>query len=622
MKPYILRADITVTGPSAGVLHFATRGYGTTAAHAALPNTWFDGRLVQPLRLRRSMFGERRAYGDFNVDTGDVVLQNSDGALDHLRLCGFDAQKIKIVRVDPADLDSEETVFEGVMEDALLNESELRILVRDLSYLFDRPLQPTKYAGTNVLPNGLEGTANDLKGKPKPIRWGALFNFEPDLVNTSRDIYQLHDVALGTGYTMTVYDKRVALAAGILRTLADMQNGAVPFTVSAIDTATDIITFTGVHSFLNGEPVHVASTGGLPGGVLDSQYYYARSTAADKITLHPTEADALANTNIVNITSAGSGAITIARNRTPYGRYDWCSDGAGSYIRTGLRAARLTMDLTNPSPSGSSNWYAILSDLLNRYTTAILDNQVTSTYSVIGVNWTEEMTVLQAIRDILRNIGATCHRYPYDVPVPPTQALTVRRLQAPAASAVFELNRNNIIAGTLKKIRPADGERGIPPWRVNVNYKRNWTVMSASELVGTAPAEITFAAQAYRTAKAENAGVTVIYPAAPELLLDTNLSTEADGIAHATYMRDLHATTVPRQMFSVEVALQPDQGPGLMDFTFLSLPSPFIRGLMLGDTVLLTYPRFDLDAGQYFVVIGYELDFAAAANRALLILWG
>lgn len=59
-----------------------------------------------------------------------------------------------------------------------------------------------------------------------------------------------------------------------------------------------------------GDKVWVASTGSVPGGLAASTDYYA-SRYWRLCKLHPTYADAVANTNAIDITSAGSGAITL-----------------------------------------------------------------------------------------------------------------------------------------------------------------------------------------------------------------------------------------------------------------------------------------------------------------------
>ena len=77
---------------------------------------------------------------------------------------------------------------------------------------FDKAHQRVQYLGNNVLPNGLEGTADDIKGKTKPKVYGKVFNIEPMMVNTSKLIYQASDSDV---YDIpNVYDKGAALTRG------------------------------------------------------------------------------------------------------------------------------------------------------------------------------------------------------------------------------------------------------------------------------------------------------------------------------------------------------------------------------------------------------------------------
>jgi hypothetical protein len=81
------------------------------------------------------------------------------------------------------------------------------------------------------------------------------------------------------------------------------------------DFANDYLDTTAAHAITtNGQRVTLTTTGTLPGGLTESTDfdYYARSTGASQLTLHSSYADALANTNRVNITSAGSGTHTLA----------------------------------------------------------------------------------------------------------------------------------------------------------------------------------------------------------------------------------------------------------------------------------------------------------------------
>jgi hypothetical protein len=75
----------------------------------------------------------------------------------------------------------------------------------------------------------------------------------------------------------------------------------------AIDTDEDEITITGIGGLIReGCPVRLGTRGTLPGGLSAANLYYVGIEDDDTVTLHLTQAHALAGTNKVDITSAGT----------------------------------------------------------------------------------------------------------------------------------------------------------------------------------------------------------------------------------------------------------------------------------------------------------------------------
>lgn len=107
-------------------------------------------------------------------------------------------------------------------------------------------------------------------------------------------------------YTLTVLsvDK-------VLDTVSFSTPDTLTFANTAITTATNIITITDVAWLVTGTPVTFWQGSGLPGGLIQGGLYYVRRVSSTTITLHPTKADADANTNIVDITSQGTGTHRI-----------------------------------------------------------------------------------------------------------------------------------------------------------------------------------------------------------------------------------------------------------------------------------------------------------------------
>ena len=197
-------------GASAETLYFATKGFTSTPSDTPV-NTFFDPRITSPAKISRTMFAPGRTFGASQVGFGDLVLSNEDGALDFLEDYAFDGRSITQYRGDEGSAfpGGYTKVLVATMEQAIPDRRSYRIKIRDRQDEVDIPLQPTKYAGNNALPAGLEGVADDLKGKPKPLLYGVVKNVSPPQVNTSKLIYQIHDGALDS--VDEVYDSGIRL---------------------------------------------------------------------------------------------------------------------------------------------------------------------------------------------------------------------------------------------------------------------------------------------------------------------------------------------------------------------------------------------------------------------------
>ncbi len=90
-------------------------------------------------------------------------------------------------------------------------------------------------------------------------------------------------------------------------------NNQKSFTNANINTSTDVITITS-HGYTTANQVSISrpnATGTFPTGITEGGVYFVRAVDTNTVTLHPTAADATGNTNIVDITAAGSGTFYI-----------------------------------------------------------------------------------------------------------------------------------------------------------------------------------------------------------------------------------------------------------------------------------------------------------------------
>lgn len=226
MTDIITLVDVVAYDPatsSTRTYRWSTHGFVTTGADTP-PHVAYQDRIVTAPIITRVAFSNARVTGGASVGGGQIELTNSDQALVELLDMGMDGREITI-RVgarDAAFPSGFTTTFVGSIEQPEIGVARAVIRVRDKLAFLAQPLQPTKYAGNNVLPAGAEGVADDIKGQPKPDAWGRPFHAPGVMVNTARLILQFHSGPIAA--VDAVYDQGTALAFGANRaSLAAME---------------------------------------------------------------------------------------------------------------------------------------------------------------------------------------------------------------------------------------------------------------------------------------------------------------------------------------------------------------------------------------------------------------
>ena len=212
----------------------------------------------------------------------------------------------------------------------------------------------------------------------------------------------------------------------------------------------------------------------------------------------------------------------------------------------------------------------------------------TANDSTVGiyVDGAASRTVLEALDELIASIGGY---YGFDR----SGKFQVGRLEAPGGTPAATFTAVEI----LEIDRPATA---LPVHRVRLGYQPNWTVQVEFQLNGGATAgRRAFTARVFRHVTAEEGSVLTMHPLAGDLEINTLLDGSADASAEASRLLNLYKAD--RDLFRVRVKTQP-------------------FALELADTVRLTYPRFGLEAGKGFRVIGLVED--AASNEVELTLWG
>lgn len=215
---------ITVTGSAGSGTHASWTIGGTTTLRYATgrgynrpsASGFYQPRIEQPANFRRDIFSAGRLGGRSQTGYGELVLMNLDGVLDPLLEYGFDGRSLTLlIGDDQAAYGTFTTVLAGTMEQPEFTWDAVRFRIRDRQAELDKPIQPTKYAGSNSLPNGVEGVADDLKGLPKPICYGEVFEVTPPQVNTARRIFQANDRRVDD--IVAVYERGLAFTKGTSR---------------------------------------------------------------------------------------------------------------------------------------------------------------------------------------------------------------------------------------------------------------------------------------------------------------------------------------------------------------------------------------------------------------------
>jgi hypothetical protein len=207
-------------------LYFSEAGF-MTRPHDTPPNTYFEPVIKTPPTLDRLLFDGAATFGATKVTVGNVVLVNEDGHLDVLATdYAFSGRRfvVKMGEVD-APYTQWAVVMTGTLSDVSVQDSDVSIVIEDRLADLTISNRP-KYLGNNVLPDGVEGTQDDLKDRVKPRVYGAVQNVSALCVNTSKLIYQVSDAACTVS---AVFDSGVGLSrATDYASVADMLATAPP----------------------------------------------------------------------------------------------------------------------------------------------------------------------------------------------------------------------------------------------------------------------------------------------------------------------------------------------------------------------------------------------------------
>lgn len=176
------------------------------------PNAYYEPRVSVPFNFERLIFTDGTSAGAADTGYGEIELVNPDGELDFLAECGLDGRQVRLLHGDEAGpLADFELVFVGTVTQPEFSWRRVVLPVRDRAEELRKAIQQNVYAGSNQGPAGVEGTADDLKDKGKPLAFGRCRNVPATCVNGSTLVFQIHDGPVAA--IPAVYDRGMALAA-------------------------------------------------------------------------------------------------------------------------------------------------------------------------------------------------------------------------------------------------------------------------------------------------------------------------------------------------------------------------------------------------------------------------
>jgi hypothetical protein len=292
---------------------------------------------------------------------------------------------------------------------------------------------------------------------------------------------------------------------------------------------------------------------------------------------------------------------TVAQLRAatlPPGSYATTTTGVmeGSYLRLGASPdGTVTVDMKgDASGSGYVNTTGAIVRRIVDTATDVVDPDDLDVASFINLDadqpgvvgyWIgpdNEETVREAVDKLLNGIGAWGA---FDR----SGMFEVGQMLAPAGVPHGRYSQVEILS--VRRERLPSGLTP-PPYRFRVAWGQNWTVQT--DLGDPVPAaDIAFAREEFRTAISSDAALSTRVQQAHPLAQDPEpvlayFASEADAIAEADRLMELYSRET-RSLYSIKVKLQ-----------------GFLHEI--GDTIVVTYPRWDLHDGRQLRIVGFSED--------------
>lgn len=304
---------------------------------------------------------------------------------------------------------------------------------------------------------------------------------------------------------------------------------------------------------------------------------------------------------------------SLEANAPDPGFYDYTSVAGGTYVRLGSTpvfqmAFDVQVGATEANRTHAQVWKRLRTDRIGTDAGDINGASVTALDALltkeVGFVFREE-----TCRDALDRVLASASGFEVQNLA---GAWLIRRLVAPSGTPVINLvqttpdtamgPKDRALLAAPERAWPAYAPEGAPPYRVNVNWGQNHTVMQASDFAGVAAERLKDKfSREWRTETATDTDIwdpsdgSGAFPNSPELTLFTGYQPGADTLTcphaedEAADRLALYGAMPMKAQF--DVRFQPQPGDEILP----------------GDVVSLTHPRYGLDTGPLFLVLQSNL---------------
>lgn len=528
--------------------------YFSNAEYIDSGGNYYQIRLLQPslINVSPNDGGVLSLFGQSSI--GEVELANIDGQLDFLADYAVDGRPATLSLVDGATTTD---YFNGTIGRMQGRGNSLFFALKDFteSLATNHPLGDA-YAGSNSLPLGLEGTADDIEGKVKPRVYGDCRNIAPVPANTSKLIYQASSKA--DCVITAVYDEGVRLsnykvngAHGIGATSITVDTGSGDIPTGALvmfDGHRTIYTVgTGLAAGI------IVLSGGLDIAVIDNacveviNFYTASGTGATELQGSATAAVWGSYQGYVRLAASPAGAVTCDAMSVTSG----VLDQAGDVMAKLADEVAITVDSASVTAFNAAGVVGIYVDA-DIATEALLGKVAKS---VIGYYW-------------------------FDAAV-----MYFKLLAAPATTPDLTIEDWMIISITREAT--GIGSNGVPINGCKMRCDRVETVQT------TVAGSVSLwwrerVKNQYRDVESVDTAAQTRYLLSQKIDIESCLRSRGNALTAATRLKDL--------------------GKVRRDVVTLLCDRKVVPAFTIGQTALVKKSRYGYDAGRKMVIIGYELD--------------